>query len=97
MQMPRAKAIVRTVPAWVDRKVAGVAADRATPVRPVRYTGQTGAGLHRQRSDFCAREDARFGSGGRGSGGWYGKSVGGQFARRPPPRAQYEGGRSHSF
>jgi hypothetical protein len=61
MQMPRAKAIVKTVPAWVDRKVAGGAADRATPVRSVRYTGQTGAGLHRQRSDFCAREDARFG------------------------------------
>jgi hypothetical protein len=40
---------------------------------------------------------ARFGSGGRGSGGWYGKSVGGQFAKRSPPRSQYEGGRSCSF
>ena len=29
MQMPRAKAIVRTVPAWGYRKVAGGAAGRA--------------------------------------------------------------------
>jgi hypothetical protein len=35
MQMPRAKAIVRTVPAWGDRKVAGGAAGRATPIRSV--------------------------------------------------------------
>jgi hypothetical protein len=35
MQMPRAKAIVRTVPAWGDRKVAGGAAGRSTPIRPV--------------------------------------------------------------
>jgi hypothetical protein len=33
--MPRAKAIVRTVPTWGDQKVAGGAAGRATPVRPV--------------------------------------------------------------
>ena len=39
MQMPRAKAIVRTVPAWGDRKVAGGAAGRAPPVRPVRVNG----------------------------------------------------------
>jgi hypothetical protein len=45
MQMPRTKAIVRMVPAWGDRKVAGGAARRATPVTPVRYTGQIGAGL----------------------------------------------------
>jgi hypothetical protein len=54
VQMPRAKAIVRTVPAWGDRKVAIGAAGRATPVRPVHYTGQTGAGLGRQGSGFCA-------------------------------------------
>jgi hypothetical protein len=35
MQMPRDKAIVRTVPAWGDGKMAGGAAGRATPVRPV--------------------------------------------------------------
>jgi hypothetical protein len=50
MQMPRAKASVRTVPAWGERKAAGGAAGRTTPVRPVHYTGQTGA-LH--RSDRC--------------------------------------------
>jgi hypothetical protein len=68
VQMPRAKEIVRTVPAWGDRKVAGGAAGRATPVRLVHYTGQTGAGLGRQEARFC--------SSGRGSGGWYGKSTG---------------------
>jgi hypothetical protein len=47
VQMPRAKAIVRMVLAWGYRKVAGGAAGRATPVRLVYYTGQTGAGLDR--------------------------------------------------
>jgi hypothetical protein len=45
VQMPRAKASVRTVPTWGERKAIGGAAGRATPVRPVRGTGQTGAGL----------------------------------------------------
>jgi hypothetical protein len=35
VQMPRAKASVRTVPAWGERKAVGGAASRATPVRPV--------------------------------------------------------------
>jgi hypothetical protein len=47
MQMPRAKAIVRTVPAWGDWKVADGAAGRAPPVRPMYSTGQTGAGVDR--------------------------------------------------
>ena len=59
MQMRRAKAIVRMVPAWGDRKVAGGATGRAPPVRPVQSTGQTGVGLDRQRSGFRACEDAR--------------------------------------
>jgi hypothetical protein len=88
---------VRTVPAWGEQKAAGGVAGRATPVRPVRHTSQTGAGLHMQNFEFCARTDARFGSGGRGSGGWSKESAGGQFARRSPPRAQYGNGRSHSF
>jgi hypothetical protein len=58
VQMLRAKAIVRTVPAWGDRRVAGVAAGRDTPVIPVHYTGRTGAGLGRQSSGFRAREEA---------------------------------------
>jgi hypothetical protein len=37
--MPRAKASVRTVLAWGERKAAGGAAGWATPVRPVRHTG----------------------------------------------------------
>jgi hypothetical protein len=47
VQLPRAKASVRTVPAWGERKAVGGAAGRATPVRLVRGTGQTGAGLDR--------------------------------------------------
>jgi hypothetical protein len=45
VQMPKAKASVRTVPSWGERKVVGGAAGRTTPVRLVRGTGQTGAGL----------------------------------------------------
>jgi hypothetical protein len=69
MQMPRAKAIVRTVPAWGERKVADGAAGRATPVRPVQVWAD-------KTSGFRAHEEARF-----GSSGWYGKFAGGQFAR----------------
>jgi predicted acylesterase/phospholipase RssA len=93
VQMTMAKETVRTVPAWGERKVADGAASRSTPVRPVHHTGQTGVGLGRQCSGFRAHEEAGFGSGGRGSGGW---CADGQFARRSPPRAQYEGGRSRS-
>jgi hypothetical protein len=39
VQMPRAKASVRAVPAWGERKAVGGAAGRATLVRPVRGTG----------------------------------------------------------
>jgi hypothetical protein len=40
--MPRAKASVSTVPAWRERKAAGGAAGRATPVRLVHaWTGST--------------------------------------------------------
>jgi hypothetical protein len=35
VQMPKAKASVRTVPAWGERKTAGGVAGQATPVRPV--------------------------------------------------------------
>jgi hypothetical protein len=48
VQFPRAKASVRTVPAWEERKAVDGAAGRATTVRPVRGTGQTSAGLDRQ-------------------------------------------------
>jgi hypothetical protein len=97
VQMPRAKASVRTVPTWGERKAVGGAAGRATPVRPVRGTCQTGAGLERQQFGFRARTGVRFGSGGRGSGGWAGEFAGGQFARHSPPRAHYGDGRSRSF
>jgi hypothetical protein len=66
VQMPRAKASVRTFPVWGERKATEGAAGGATPVRPVRHTSQTGAGLDRQHFGFHARTDAKFGSGGRG-------------------------------
>jgi hypothetical protein len=88
VKLPRAKESVRTIPAWGERKVVGGAASRATPIRPVRGTGQTGAGLDRQQFWFRARTDAKFGSRGRSSGGSSGEFVDGQFARRSPPRAQ---------
>jgi hypothetical protein len=47
VQMPRAKASVRTVSVWGEQKAAGGVAGRATSVRLVRHTGQTGAGLGR--------------------------------------------------
>jgi hypothetical protein len=97
VQLPRAKASVRTVSAWGERKAVGGAASRATPVRPVRATGQAGAGLDRQKFGFRARIDAKFGSGGRGSGGWTGVFADGQFASRSPPRAQYGDGRGRSL
>jgi hypothetical protein len=39
VQLPRAKASVRTVLAWGEQKAVGGAASRATSVRPVRGTG----------------------------------------------------------
>ena len=45
MQMPRAQASVRTVPAWGDRKAAGAAAGRATPVRPVQVWADSESGF----------------------------------------------------
>jgi hypothetical protein len=65
VQMPRAKVSVRTFPAWGERKAVGGATGWATPVRPVRGTGQTGASLDRKQFGFRARTDAKFGSGGR--------------------------------
>jgi hypothetical protein len=97
MQLPRAKPSVRTVRAWGERKAVGGVAAQATPVRPVRGTVQTGAGLDRQQFGFRASTNGKFGSGGRGSGGWSGKFAGGQFARHSPPCAQYGDGRIRSF
>jgi hypothetical protein len=93
VQLPRAKASVRSVRAWGEQKAVGGAAAQATPVRPVRGTGQTSAGLDRQQFGFRARTGARVVSGGHGSGGWSGKFAGGQVSRHSPPRAQYGDGR----
>jgi hypothetical protein len=97
VQMPRAKASVRTVPSWGERKAAGGAARSVKPVRPVLKPVRPVWDLQGGKSGFRAREESRFVSGGRGSSGWSGESAGGQFARRSPSRAQYGDGRSHSF
>jgi hypothetical protein len=55
VQMPRDKVSVRTVRAWGERKAVGGVAAQATPVRPVRGTGQTGEG---HRSDRCRPRQA---------------------------------------
>jgi hypothetical protein len=60
-------------------------------------TGQTGLGSAGGKFGFCAREESRFVSGGRGSGGSSGESACGQFARHSPSRAQYGNGKSRSF
>jgi hypothetical protein len=87
VQMPRAKASVRTVRAWGERKAVVGAAAHVTPVRLVRGTSQTGAGLDRQQFGFRARTDGKFGSRDRGSGGWSRKFAGGQFVRHSSPHA----------
>jgi hypothetical protein len=89
----------------------GVVLERA--VRPAWLGGQTGpaqrgavrlawlggstAPQNSGRSGFRGGESRGFSSGGSGAGGWSGESVGGQFARRSPPRVQHENGRSRSF
>jgi hypothetical protein len=97
VQMPRAKASVRTVRAWGERKAVGGTAAQATPVRPVWGTGQTGAGLDRKQFGFRARTGVRVVFGGRGSGGWAGEFAGGQVARHSPSRVHYGDARSRSF
>jgi hypothetical protein len=97
VQMPRAKASVRTIRVWGEQKAVGGAAAQATPVRLVWGTGQTCAGLDRQQFGFRARIGARVVSEGCGSGGWAGEFAGGQVARHSPPRVHYGDVRSHSF
>jgi hypothetical protein len=45
VQISRAKASVRTVPAWEERKAAGGAAGWATPVRPVQVWTDSSLGF----------------------------------------------------
>jgi hypothetical protein len=56
VQMPRAKASVRTVPAWVERKAAGSAAGGVKPVRPVLKPVRPVSSLHGGKFGFRARE-----------------------------------------
>jgi hypothetical protein len=49
-------------------------------------TGQTGASLGAGQFGFHARDDARFSSFGRGTGGLRGESGGVEFAGRSPLR-----------
>jgi hypothetical protein len=111
--LPRGKDVVRSVPAMggASSHSRGVILERAVRtawlggqtgpaqrgvVRPARLCGST-APQNSGRSVFRGAESSGFSSGGRGAGGWSGESVGGQFARRSPLRAQYGDGRSRSF
>jgi hypothetical protein len=86
VQMPRARASVRTVRAWGEWKAVGGAAAQVTPVRSEWGTGQTAADVDRKQFGLRARTGARVVSGGRGSGGWAGEFAGGLVARHSPPR-----------
>jgi hypothetical protein len=104
VQMPRAKASMRTVPAWGERKAVGGAAGSVKPVRPVLKPVRPVLipvrpvwGMQGGKFGFRSREESRFVSCGRGSGGWSGESAGGQFARHSTPRVQYGNGRSRSI
>jgi hypothetical protein len=97
VQMPRAKASVRTVPAWGERNAAGSAAGGVKPVRPVLKPLRPVLSLQGGKFGFHACEESRFVSGGRGSGGWSGECACGPFARRSPFRAQYGDETSRSF
>jgi hypothetical protein len=97
VMMPRAKASVRIVPAWGERKVAEGVAVGVKPVRPVLRPVILVWSLQGGKFGFRAREESQFVSGGLGSSGWSGESAGGQFARRSPSRAQYGDGRSRTF
>jgi hypothetical protein len=99
MSLPKGKVFVRKVPAWGEKSVVGGSGPAGgvkpvilvlKPVRPVwrKPGGQFG---------FHARDESRFVAGGRGSGGWSRELAGGEFARRSPPRDQYEFGRGRSF
>jgi hypothetical protein len=90
VQMPRAKARVRTISTWGERKAARGVAGGVKPVRPV-WSVQGG------KVGFRSREESPFGPRGHGSGGWSGESTGGQFVRHTPSHAQYGDGRSCSF
>jgi hypothetical protein len=70
VQMPRAKASVRTLSAWGERKATGGGAGSVKPVRPVLKPVRPVWGLQGGEFGFRAREESRFVSGGRGSGGW---------------------------
>jgi hypothetical protein len=67
------------------------------PVRPVLKPVRPVWGLQGGKFGCRAREESRFVSGGRGSGGWSGESAGGQFARHSRSRVQYGNWRSRSF
>jgi hypothetical protein len=75
VQLPRAKASMRTVPTWGERKGAGGVAGK--PVIPVLKPVGPVWGLQSGKFGFRACEESRFVSGGCDSGGWSGESAGG--------------------
>jgi hypothetical protein len=90
VQMPRAKASVRTVPTWGERKAIGGAVGRATPVRPVLAWTDSNSGFVLVHVRGLVREVVVLVVG-------LESFAGGQVARCSPSRAQYGDGRSRSF
>jgi hypothetical protein len=99
MPLLMGKAIVRTVLTWGDKSALGER-DPTKGVNSVRPVWKPVRLVSSQQGDqfgFHAHDESRFGSGGRGSGGWSGEFTGGEFAGRSPPRDQYEFGRDRIF
>jgi hypothetical protein len=84
--MLRTKAIVRTISAWRDRKVASGATGWATPVRLVQVWTDRELVFVVVRMLGLVQVVVVLVVG-----------MASQFARRSPPRAQYEDGMSRSF
>jgi hypothetical protein len=87
MSLPKGKGFVRKVPAWGENNVVGRRGP-AVGLKPVRPILKSVRPVWRQQGNqfgFRACDESRFVAGGRGSGGWSGELVGGEFAGRSPP------------
>jgi hypothetical protein len=87
------------VPAWRGRRAPGgdKVAGRGPPARPVRVTGQTGARQIAGEFGFPGRDARGLSPFSHGTDGKHLEFGGVEFARRSPPRDQYEFGRGRSF
>jgi hypothetical protein len=90
---------VRKVLAWGEKSVVG-GRGPAGGVKPVRPVLKSVRPVWRQQGGqfgFRARDESQFVAGGCDSSGWSRELAGDEFARRSPPRDQYEFGRCNNF